>query len=90
VNAVFLSHLRPDRLNVHTIHAEVEGRAHLHLFAALLEHLAAQGVAYVKLCDVAKALLQQGPGDLPRAAIQSRPVPGRAGQVACQVVDERP
>ena len=90
VNAVFLSQLRADRLNVHTIHAEVEGRAHLDLFASLLEHLAVQGVAYVKLCDIATALLHQGPDDLPRAAIQSRPIPGRAGEVACQVVDERP
>ena len=89
VNDVFLSQLRSDRLNVHTIHAEVEGRTQLDLFASLLNHLAVQGVAYVKLCDVAKALLHQGPDDLPRAAIQPRPIPGRAGEVACQVVDER-
>lgn len=89
VNDVFLSQLRSDRLNVHTIHAEVEGRTQLDLFASLLKHLEVQGVAYVKLCDVAKALLHQGPDDLPRAAIQPRPIPGRAGEVACQVVDER-
>ncbi len=90
VNDVFLSQLRSDRLNVHTIHAEVEGRTQLDLFASLLERLAVQGVAYIKLCDIAKALLFQGSDDLPRAAIQPRPVPGRAGQVACQVVDARP
>jgi hypothetical protein len=90
VNDFFLSQLRSDRLNVHTIHAEVEGRAQLDLFASLLQHLEVQGVAYVKLCDVAKALLHQGPDDLPRAAIQLRPIPGRAGEVACQVVDGRP
>ena len=89
VNSFFLSQLRPDRLNVHTIHAEVEGRAQLDLFASLLKHLEVRGVAYVKLCDVAKALLYQGPGDLPRAAVQHRPIPGRAGEVACQVADEQ-
>jgi undecaprenyl phosphate-alpha-L-ara4FN deformylase len=89
VNDVFLSQLRSDRLNVHTIHAEVEGRTQLDLFASLLKQFEVQGVAYVKLCDVAKALLHQGPDDLPRAAIQPRPIPGRAGEVACQVVDER-
>lgn len=89
VNDVLLSQLRSDRLNVHTIHAEVEGRTQLDLFASLLKHLEVQGVAYVKLCDVAKALLHQRPDDLPRAAIQPRPIPGRAGEVACQVVDER-
>jgi undecaprenyl phosphate-alpha-L-ara4FN deformylase len=89
VNDFFLSQLRLDRLNVHTIHAEVEGRAQLDLFASLLKHFEVQGVTYVKLCDVAKALLYQGPGDLPRAAIQPRPIPGRAGEVACQVADAR-
>jgi undecaprenyl phosphate-alpha-L-ara4FN deformylase len=89
VNDVFLSQLRSDRLDVHTIHAEVEGRTQLDLFASLLKHLEVQGVAYVKLYDVAKALLHQGPDDLPRAAIQPRPIPGCAGEVACQVVDER-
>jgi peptidoglycan/xylan/chitin deacetylase (PgdA/CDA1 family) len=90
VNDFFLSQLRPDRLNVHTIHAEVEGRTQLDLFASLLKHLEVRGAAYVKLCDVAQALLHQGPVDLPRAVIQSRPIPGRAGEVACQVADERP
>jgi peptidoglycan/xylan/chitin deacetylase (PgdA/CDA1 family) len=90
VNDFFLSRLRLDRLNVHTIHAEVEGRTHLPLFAALLKRLEARDAVYVKLCDVAEALLQRGAGDLPRSAIQPRPIPGRAGEVACQVVDERP
>jgi peptidoglycan/xylan/chitin deacetylase (PgdA/CDA1 family) len=90
VNAVFLSQLRSDRLNVHTIHAEVEGRSHLDLFASLLRHLEVQGVTYVQLCDVAVALVHQGLDLLPRAAIQPRAIPGRAGEVACQVVDERP
>jgi undecaprenyl phosphate-alpha-L-ara4FN deformylase len=89
VNDFFLSHLRADRLNVHTIHAEVEGRAQLALFESLLGRLEVQGVAYVKLCDVAKALLHQGPDHIPRALIQPRPLPGRAGEVACQVVDDR-
>jgi undecaprenyl phosphate-alpha-L-ara4FN deformylase len=89
VNDFFLSHLRLDRLNVHTIHAEVEGRTYLNLFESLLNRFEVQGVAYVKLCDVAKALLHQGPDHLPHAVIQPRPIPGRAGEVACQVVDDR-
>jgi undecaprenyl phosphate-alpha-L-ara4FN deformylase len=89
LNDFFLSQLRPDRLNVHTIHAEVEGRAQLDLFESLLRRLKVQGVTYVKLCDVAKALLHQGPDLIPRSSIQLRPIPGRAGEVACQVVDDR-
>ncbi|MGH8072065.1 MAG: polysaccharide deacetylase family protein [Candidatus Entotheonellia bacterium] len=89
INDVFLSHLRSDRLNVHTIHAEVEGRAQLHLFESLLRRLECQRVTYVKLCHVAEALLHHGTDHIPRAAIQPRPIPGRAGKVACQVVDDR-
>jgi undecaprenyl phosphate-alpha-L-ara4FN deformylase len=89
VNDFFLSQLQPDRLNVHTIHAEVEGRAHLDLFESLLRRLAARGVEYVRLRDLAQALLKQGQDQIPRSSIQPRPIPGRAGEVACQVVDER-
>jgi undecaprenyl phosphate-alpha-L-ara4FN deformylase len=89
VNDRFLAQLRPDRLNVHTIHAEVEGRAQLDLFASLIRRLEGQGVVYVKLCDVAKTLLHQGLDTIPRSSIQPRPIPGRAGEVACQVVDDR-
>jgi undecaprenyl phosphate-alpha-L-ara4FN deformylase len=89
VNEVFLSQLRSDRLNVHTVHAEVEGRSQLHLLADLLAQLGGQGVTYVKLCDAAEALLQRGPDTLPRATIEPRPIAGRAGKVASQVVDER-
>jgi undecaprenyl phosphate-alpha-L-ara4FN deformylase len=89
VNDFFIAQLRPDRLNVHTIHAEVEGRYQLNLFESLLRRLKAQGVAYMKLCDVAKMWLHRGPENLPRSFIQPRPIPGRAGEVACQVVDDR-
>jgi undecaprenyl phosphate-alpha-L-ara4FN deformylase len=89
VNDFFVAQLRPDRLNVHTIHAEVEGRAQLDLFASLLRRFEAQGVAYMRLCDVARGLLHQGPEHLARSSIQPRAIPGRAGEVACQVVDDR-
>jgi undecaprenyl phosphate-alpha-L-ara4FN deformylase len=89
VNDFFLSQLRHDRLNVHTIHAEVEGRAQLELFKSFLRRLEAQGVDYVRLCDIAQALLAQGQDTIPRSSIQPRPIPGRAGEVACQVVDDR-
>jgi undecaprenyl phosphate-alpha-L-ara4FN deformylase len=89
VNDFVLSQLRPERLNVHTIHAEVEGRGQLGLFDSLLRRLAVQGIEYVKLYDVAKALLHQGSDTIPRSSIQPRSIPGRAGEVACQVVDDR-
>lgn len=89
VNDVLLSQLRHDRLNVHTIHAEVEGRAQLNLFASLLRRLEGRGVEYVQLRDIAGALLREGRECIPRSFVQARPILGRAGDVACQVVDER-
>jgi undecaprenyl phosphate-alpha-L-ara4FN deformylase len=88
LNDFFLSQLHPDRLNVHTIHAEVEGRAQLPLFESLLRRLKTVGVTYVRLCDVALTLYQI-PHTVPRSSILPQPIPGRAGEVACQVVDER-
>jgi undecaprenyl phosphate-alpha-L-ara4FN deformylase len=88
INEHLLAQLRRDRLNVHTIHAEVEGRAQLPLFAALLQRLDAQGVRYVKLCDVAEAVLSRERARIPRSSIQRRSIPGRAGTVACQIVDD--
>jgi undecaprenyl phosphate-alpha-L-ara4FN deformylase len=80
--------LRHDRLNVHTIHAEVEGRVQLPLFEAFVTRLEAQGAEYVRLCEVAHALLSRGRENIPHAPIERRPIPGRAGDVACQAVDE--
>ena len=86
INDLLLSLLRRDRLNVHTIHAEVEGRAQLPLFEALLRRLEAQCVEYVKLAEVATALLSRGREEIPRSPIRRHSMPGRAGQVACQLV----
>jgi peptidoglycan/xylan/chitin deacetylase (PgdA/CDA1 family) len=90
INDALICRLRRDHLNVHTIHAEVEGRAQLSLFEALLRRLAAHGVEYVTLSEVANALLRQGWEKIPRSLIRPQSIPGRAGQVACQVVDECP
>jgi undecaprenyl phosphate-alpha-L-ara4FN deformylase len=88
VNDFLGARMRHDRLNVHTIHAEVEGRGQLPLFTDLITRLEARGVEYVKLCEVAHALLSRGRENIPDASIERRPIPGRAGEVTCQVVDE--
>jgi undecaprenyl phosphate-alpha-L-ara4FN deformylase len=90
INDLLLSQLRREHLNVHTVHAEVEGRVQLPLFEALLRRLEAQGVEYVKLGEVANALLSHGREQIPRCPVRRQSMPGRAGQVACQVVDECP
>ncbi len=72
-----------NELNVHTIHAEVEGTRYLSLFEAVLDALRDQ-VDFVTLDDVAQGLQ---PGALPRCRIVNRPVFGRSGSVATQATE---
>jgi undecaprenyl phosphate-alpha-L-ara4FN deformylase len=70
--------LAPGTVEVLTVHAETEGLAYRREFRALLEGLAARGVAVVRLDELARES---------RAAAVARPVglgeiPGRAGRVA--------
>jgi hypothetical protein len=77
--ADYLEQLRPG-LNVHTIHAEVEGLRHLPLFEALLDALRDR-VSFVRLIDVADQLDSAA---LPAHRVVAAPIAGRAGTVATQ------
>ncbi len=75
--------LRADRLNVLTIHAEIEGMAKRALFRALLRACVDRGVSFVRLDEAARGLL------VDRAAIPVRDqilasIDGRSGLVATQ------
>lgn len=79
LDAFYLAQIRPG-LNVHTVHAEVEGMALRPLFESLLDALRGR-VEFVRLIDVAARL---DPQALPVCAIAHRTVAGRAGTVAVQ------
>jgi len=83
LNDFYRGQLQP-RLNVHTIHAEVEGMRHRDLFAALLDALL-PAVRFVRLVDVAEQLSLDA---LPRGRVVARPIAGRAGTVATQEAAE--
>lgn len=71
-----------ERLNVLTIHAEVEGGVRVALFEQFLAEAARRRIAIVPL----GALV--GPHDsLPVAGVERRPVPGRAGWCAWQAAN---
>jgi undecaprenyl phosphate-alpha-L-ara4FN deformylase len=72
--------LRPGRLNVHTIHAELEGGAHRDVLEALLARVTSVA-RVVRLCDEAAAF---EPGALPICGVRDGFVPGRAMPVAVQ------
>ena len=66
---------------VHTIHAEVEGRSKLPLFAQILDDWIAGGVAFVALEDLAREALARK-DEIPVRELTRATLPGRAGTVA--------
>lgn len=79
----YLSLLREDRVNVFTIHAELEGMACRRFFQAFVQAAQAQGVQFVRLDDYARELLQR-PELLPIRDQVMGAIDGRSGQVAMQ------
>lgn len=83
INGCLLSHLK-DGLNIHTIHAEVEGRPYFSLFEKFLAEVIQKQVSVARLRDLAEEILA---GDSPKPPLNSvvrNTVPGRSGWVACQ------
>lgn len=74
-----LGQLDPARLNVFTLHAEVEGMGHAGFLADFLTALRERGAKFHRLDEVAAEL-----ADLPCYSLQRGTVPGRAGWVALQ------
>jgi undecaprenyl phosphate-alpha-L-ara4FN deformylase len=79
INDFYLSQLK-DGLNVHTIHAEMEGGVLSQSFVALLERLQGAGARFVTLGEVAAAHRLSAP----EATLTMGELPGRAGLVALQ------
>jgi undecaprenyl phosphate-alpha-L-ara4FN deformylase len=66
---------------VHTIHAEIEGRSKLPLFARILDGWVASGVTFVSLDEIAREAL--GRADrIPVRDLTRTTLPGRGGTVA--------
>lgn len=79
----YLSLLSPDRLNVLTAHAEIEGMAKLSLFRDLLARAKQLPVQYVRLGDCAQDLLRRT-ADIPVCDLVEGEVDGRSGKLAVQ------
>lgn len=78
-NEYLLSLLRVRQLNVLTIHAEVEGGVCATMFASFLQLACSKKINFLSLGDI---LATQG--EIPEGQIESRPVPGREGDVCWQ------
>lgn len=79
----YLSLLRGDRLNVLTIHAEIEGMSKEPLFRSLLEKCSSLGVSFVRLDNVAKEILKNR-FQVPFEVMDRGSIDGRSGLVAMQ------
>src|SRR5262249_53564742 len=79
-NAHLLALAAPGRLNVLTIHAEVEGIACASLFESFLRDAADRGVSFCPL-----RALMTAPDTIPLGAIRGGRIPGRDGDVCLQV-----
>jgi len=77
----YCARLDPTRLNVLTIHAELEGMNHAPLFRALLRRLQALPVTCVTLGQTAERLLRS-PDTIPVCELGAGQVEGRSGMVA--------
>lgn len=73
--------VQPGRLNVYTLHGEVEGRAQAPVLDEFIGRLQEQGVRFLRLVEAAAEAAAAG---LPGEAIAWAEVPGRAGEVAWQ------
>ena len=77
--------LKADRLNVWTVHAELEGTAFFPQFHEFVERATREGVEWAFLPEVARKALEK-PQSIPYDGIEQGTRPGRAGTVTCQVV----
>lgn len=79
----YLTLLQPDKLNVLTIHTELEGMLYKSWFENLLKACQEKGVQFVLLKDVARHLLKH-PENIPVSTLMPGEVDGRSGTLAFQ------
>jgi glycine cleavage system regulatory protein len=81
--AHYLSLMQQDKLNVLTIHAEVEGMKKIDLFRSFLDVLKKQNIRIIKLDDYARELLKK-PATTPICDLANGTIDGRSGTLAVQ------
>jgi undecaprenyl phosphate-alpha-L-ara4FN deformylase len=72
--------IKPDQLNVLTIHAEVEGIVCAAMFDEFLTKAKAENIHFVPMVD----LLPEDISSLPADSVITAPLPGREGWVCWQ------
>jgi len=86
IPAYFLSLILPGRLNVLTVHAELEGMRYLPLFRDLLERAGAGHIRVLPLRDAVVGIISD-PSGIPVCDLVPGTVAGRSGTVSVQRCD---
>lgn len=81
----YVNLLHPTRLNVLTIHAELEGMMYKDWFDSLLKSIKDKGVDFILLADVARTLLKHRE-EIPVCELIQGQVDGRSGTLAVQSI----
>jgi peptidoglycan/xylan/chitin deacetylase (PgdA/CDA1 family) len=79
-----LSAIKPGRLNVLTLHAEIEGGIQRKAFEVFLEKCLEESIQPIRLEEIARETLSHK-DRIPVLGVQSGSLPGRAGVVSCAV-----
>ncbi|MGV8948050.1 MAG: polysaccharide deacetylase family protein [Candidatus Paracaedibacter sp.] len=79
----YISLLQPHKLNVLTIHTELEGMLYKDWFEGILKVCKDKGVEFVLLSDVAQALLKDR-SKIPTCDVVQKEIDGRSGTLAVQ------
>jgi peptidoglycan/xylan/chitin deacetylase (PgdA/CDA1 family) len=82
----YLAWLDPERLNVFTMHAEIEGMRMRPWLEGFLDACRASGVRFTALADEARRLRDE-PGAAPACQLDQGEIPGRSGRLAVQGAD---
>ena len=79
----YMKLLQPQRLNVLTVHTELEGMLYKDWFEGVLKACKDKGVEFVLLSDVAQALLKDR-SKIPTCEVIQKEIDGRSGTLAVQ------
>ncbi len=83
INDHYLSLLLHDKLNVLTIHAELEGMKKIGLFHGFLELLRKRNIGIIRLDEFARKLVA-APASIPVCDLETGTIDGRSGTLAVQ------
>ncbi len=79
----YISLLKPDQINIFTMHAEIEGMAKLAWFREFLQASKSHNIIFKKMDDIARDLLKN-PENIPVCDFLQGSIDGRSGTLAVQ------